>query len=180
MAKEKDELVEGLEVAATEDQKEVKVKKEQTAEEVAQIEAGAAKIKEFGVSEKFAKVMDALVTVWNGNDKDVLSAKKEEVIKSFGGSDSLKDYIDGDFQTELSAIQGTAKVSSILNNIKSFYARRAGSTKVKTLQVNIAGTLYSVDAAYFAEIAAFTREEKRELLLAHANTTVVTAVPEIL
>lgn len=160
--------------------KEAKSKKEQTPEELAQVEAGVLKVKEFGVSEKFALVMNTLVPVWNGADKDILSAKKEEVIKAFGGSDILKDYVDGEFQTELSAIQGTAKVASIMNNIKSFYARRAGSTKIKTLQVNIAGTLYSVDANYFAEIKDFTREEKRELLLAHAVTTVVTAVPEIL
>jgi len=180
MSKENADLIASdLEEGAVAETKEVKAKKEQTPEDVAQIEAGVAKIKEFGVSEKFAQVME-LATAWNGTDKDVLAAAKESLIKTFGGSDSLKDYVDGEFQKELSDIQGTAKVASILNNIKSFYARRAGAVKVKTLQVNILGTLYSVSAEYFVEIGAFSKEEKRELLLAHPNTTLVTTVAEIL
>ena len=144
------------------------------------IKAGIAKIKQFGVGTKFALVMDNLAVAWNSGDKDVLTANKEALMKEFGGSENLKDYIDGDFQAELTEIQGTAKVCSILNNVKSFYARRATTTKAKTVQVNIGGTLYNVDAAYYAEIANETRETKRELLLAHAGTQVATSVPEVL
>jgi len=182
-------LTDGLEAAttttetttdATTTDATTKVKKEQTPEELAVITAGIAKIKEFGVSEKFAKVMDTLCPAWNDTDKDTLTARKEEVIKEFGGSEALKDYVDTDFQKELQAIQGTAKVASILNNIKSFYARRTSTGKTKTVQVNISGTLYNVDAAYYAEISSQPKDVKKELLLAHAGTVEATNICEIL
>ena len=186
MSNEKDALVEGLDESpvtnTTTETPEAgtKTKKDQTPEELATINAGIAKIKEFGVSEKFAKVMDILCPVWNDTDKDTLTTRKEEVIKDFGGSEALKDYIDADFQKELQAIQGTAKVASILNNIKSFYARRTSTGKTKTVQVNISGTLYNVDAAYYAEISSQPKDVKKELLLAHAGTVEATNICEIL
>lgn len=177
MAKEKLEDL-GLEEGTVEST-DKKIEKVQTPEELAMIVAGMEKVNAFGVSAKFAQVM-ALVPVWNSGDKDALATAKETVINQFGGSESLKDYVDADFQSELNAILGTAKVGSILNNIKSFYARRARTAKSKTIQVNIAGTIYAVDANYYNEIASVSKEEKRELLLAHAGTKVMENIPEIL
>lgn len=180
MSKEK-EILEGLEEnqgnqnsEATETKKE----KVQTPEELASIVAGIAKIKEFGVSEKFATVME-LVAEWNG-DKAVLSVKKEEVIAKFEGSEKLKDYVDTDFQKELAAIQGIAKTASILNNIKAFYARRAATAKTKFIQVNISGTIYNVNSTFYAELNGKGTQEKRDLILAHADTVEAPVVAEIL
>ena len=179
MAKEKLDQDLGLEEAMeAPEQKPTKKEKVQTPEELEIVNAGVELVKKFGVSDEFSQVME-LVPFWNG-EKDVLSTKKEEVITKFGGSDKLKDYVDGPFQEELKGILGTAKVGSILNNIKSFYARRASSTKTKFTQVNIGGTLYNVDAEYYNSITALPREEKRELLLAHSATKQMENIPEIL
>ena len=84
MSKENEDklgLGEGLEDVGTDIQSEAtetKKEKIQTAEELAVIVAGIEKIKQFGVSERFAQVME-LVPEWNG-DKTALSIKKEEVI----------------------------------------------------------------------------------------------------
>ena len=184
MSKENEDklgLGEGLEDVGTDIQSEAtetKKEKIQSAEELAAIVAGIEKIKQFGVSERFAQVME-LVPEWNG-DKAALSIKKEEVIAKFDGSEKLKDYVDSDFQKELAAIQGIAKTASILNNIKAFYARRAGTTKTKLIQLNIAGTIYNVNAAYYAEIAGKGVQEKRDLLLNHSDTAPAPIVAEIL
>ncbi len=175
----KDNLEEGLEInqveTVTTKTKKVKI---QTPEELAVIVAGIELIKKFGVSEKFALVVD-ITPFWNG-DKEELSAKKEELIKAFEGSDKLKDYVDGEFQEELNGILGTAKIGSILNNFKSFYARRPSSKKAKLTQVNIAGTIHNVNTDYFVSIGDLPKEEKRELLLKHPDTKVVENIPEIL
>lgn len=182
MSKKENEAViaDGLEVAENVSQPEQKEKKEkiQTPEEVEVIEAGMALVKKFGVSEKFETVM-GLAPFWNG-DKEVLSLKKEEVIKFFGGSDKLKDYVDTEFQTELNGILGTAKVGSILNNVKSFYARRQSTGKTKYVQVNISNVIYNVDADYYNSIAALPKEEKREMILAHGATKKVENTIEVL
>lgn len=181
MSKENKEAVmaEGLEMADAPEVKETaKKEKIQTPEEVEVIEAGMALVKKFGVSEKFEVVM-GLAPFWNG-DKEVLSAKKEEVIKFFGGSDKLKDYVDGEFQVELNGILGTAKVGSILNNVKSFYARRQSTGKTKYVQVNISNVIYNVDAEYYNSIAALPKEEKREMILAHGATKKVENTIEVL
>ena len=175
--------IDGLEEASNDlnNTTDKKVKKEQTAEERTMLEAGIAQLQEIGVSENLKKVL-SLVPEWNG-DKENLSAVKETVIAGFGGSDKLKDYIDGPFQDEVLAFQGIAKTMPVLNNIKSFYARRenAGTTrKVKTVQVSIAGITYNVDAAYRDEIAALPAEERKELLLAHAGTKKAEVIEEII
>ncbi|MCK9417239.1 hypothetical protein M0Q97_11370 [Candidatus Dojkabacteria bacterium] len=182
MSKEKNEAVkaDGLEMAETAVETTTTTKKEkiQTKEEIEVIEAGMALVKKFGVSEKFEMVM-GLAPFWNG-DKEVLSTKKEEVIKFFGGSDKLKDFVDGEFQTELNGILGTAKVGSILNNVKSFYARRQSTGRTKYVQVNISNVIYNVDAEYYNSIGTLPKEEKRELILAHPGTKEVENTIEVL
>lgn len=173
--------VEGLEtaevVAETADKK---VKKVQTAEEREILVAGVAKIREIGVSEQFSKVLD-LVAEWNG-EKEVLSLAKESVIESFDGSDKLKDFIDGAFQTEVLGFLGLAKAIPVLNNIKAFYARRENTgtgKKVKTVQVAIEGTTYTVNAEYRETLKDLSSEEKKQLLLSHPDTKKAAIIEEI-
>jgi hypothetical protein len=172
MGKEKDLQVDDLETVATEQAAEVKTKKEKTPptpEEIAALIAASEKVKQFGVTPEFAKVME-LVPQWH--DTEANKDKKAEVSAFFGGSDKLKDYIDGPFQAELAVINGLSKVASTMNNIKSFYARREGTSKpkVKTSQVNIGGKFYLVNAEYLASLTGVESAEKIELLLAHADT----------
>lgn len=186
MAKNEEmDLAAGLEegVAGTEPTQEEKTtrrRKEQTPEDVEAIVAGVEKLKELGISEKTAIILTNLAPVWNGSDKEAIQAAKEVVINAFGGSENLKDFIDADFQKEFLPFLGIARVVPIANNIKSFYARRSSSKKPATVQVNIGGTLYNVEKAYYESIADKSKEEKRELLLAHPATVKAGDVPEIL
>lgn len=161
-----------------------KAKKELTAEEIAEqkaaLEAGVAKITEFGVSEKFAKVL-ALVVDWTfpATPED-LDAAKTAAIENFGGSEAWKDYISEEFEAELSLFQGLNKATSMLNNIRSFYSRRASTAgtrkKSKLMQITISGVNYNVSEEYFAEVAELGRDEKIEKLLAHPATVKVEAI----
>jgi len=171
-------VVEGLEVAevvvpAT-DEKVAKEKKVQTPEEEAVLVAGVAKLREIGIDEKLSLVLD-LVSGWNG-DKTELTAKKDAVIKAFEGSENLKNYIDGDFQTAMVPFQGIAKVIPVLNNIKSFYARRENAVstkKAKLVQISIGGVIYNVDPTYMESVADQPKDVRKELILAHASTVKV-------
>lgn len=177
MTKE-NEMVAGLE-PTTEMEGKKRVKRVQTAEEREVLVAGVQKLGQLGVSENLQKVL-AIVPYWNG-DKETLAAAKEAMIEAFGGSENLKDFIGGDFMEELKPYLGIAKVTPILNNIKSFYARRASSGhKTATMQVNIGGVFYKVDKTYFDSLADKSNEEKRELLLQHEKTTRIDNIPEIL
>jgi hypothetical protein len=151
----------------TEGTKKSKEPKELTPEEVAGLTAAVAKIKEFGVSENFSKVLD-LVPVWH--DKDASAAVKTSVIEGFGGSEAFKNYIDGDFQAELAVINGLQKAASTMNNIKSFYARRATTAKPKMIQVSIGGDLYEVNADFLASLSGMDAASKRPALLANPDT----------
>lgn len=167
----KDNLTEGLEameeVAAEKETKAKKEKKEMTPEELEALKAACDKVKAFGVSDNFAKVME-LVPVWH--DKEASAPIKEAVANAFGGSDKFKDYIDGEFQEELAVINGLNKVASTLNNIKAFYARRESSKKAKTQLVMIGGKYYQVNSEFYASLADKSADEKREALLNHADT----------
>lgn len=176
----KENLEAGLEQAQVAEEKKARVKRVQTAEEREVLVAGVEKLKELGVSENLQKVL-AIVPEWNG-EKEALSAHKEALIESFGGSEGLKDFIDGDFMSEITPYLGITKITPVLNNIRSFYARRASSSTTKTayMQVTIGGVFYKVDKNYFATLAGKSNEEKRELLLGHEKTVKVDDVPEIL
>jgi len=179
MSKEEVLPVEGLEegvVTATDVTTEEvkKEKKVQTPEEEAILVAGVAKLREIGIDEKLSVVLD-LVSGWNG-DKTELTAKKDAVIKAFEGSDNLKNYIDGDFQTAMVPFQGISKVMPVLNNIKSFYARRENAVstkKAKLVQISISGVIYNVDPIYMDSVAAEPKDVRKALILAHASTVKV-------
>lgn len=173
-----EEAMETVEAQATE--KTTTRRKEQTPEDVETIVAGVNKLVELGISEKAAIILKNLAPVWNGSDKEAIAAAKEEVIKAFEGSENLKDFIDGDFQSEFQPFFGIAKVMPIANNIKSFYARRNSVKKPATAHVSIDGVLYSVDKAYYETLAGKSSTEKRELLLAHPATVKSEDIPEIL
>lgn len=176
-----EEVVAGAETVVTE--KAPKVKKEQTPEELAVIVAGVAQFKTVGVSENLAKVLE-LVPAWNATEEEKAAAKTA-VIDAFGGSENLKNYIDTDFIAEVLGFQGIAKAIPVLNNIKSFYARReasAGTTstkKVKLTQVSIGGVIYNVSVDYYEEIKALPAGERKALLLAHPSTATVNVAEEI-
>lgn len=168
----KEALEAGLEESATTQVvTEKKVKALPTAEEIKALEQACEKIRQFGVSDEFARTMK-MVPMWD--DKEANKPVKDEVIASFGGSETFKTYVDGPFQDELAVIAGLGKTLSILNNVKSFYARREGtspkSKKAKMSAVNINNTPYLVNAEYLASLSSYTKDEKRELLLAHADT----------
>lgn len=158
-----------------------KAKKVVTAEEVAGMVAAIEVLKEAGVvSEKFQQVLK-LVPNWH--DTEANKEVKKEVIESFGGSEEFKNYIDDEFQKELAAIAGFVKLGSTLNNIKSFYARRANKatkkSKVKTSIVNINGTSYNVSVELLTELkedGTLSQSEKYERILNDANTTQVEVV----
>ena len=111
---------------------------------------------------------------------NAVSSNKEEVMEFFGGSDKLKDYVDGEYQEELVALTGFARFATILNNVKSFYARRSTKRPSKaSVQVTISGNLYSVNKAYLESIADMDKEAKREALLAHAETKPVETIESL-
>ena len=170
-----DEMMEGLEPVQAEVTKTKKEKKVQTAEEREVLVVGVEKLKELGVSENLQKVL-VLATDWNA-DKETLGVAKEATIESFGGSDAMKDYISGEFTDEFKPWMGISKLMPILNNIRSFYARRASnstgtSRSKKTTQVRIAGDFYKVNKEYFDSLVAEgkSKDEIKELILTHADT----------
>lgn len=177
-----EEMTQGLEDAAvaTVEEKTTRRRKEQTPEDVETINAGVAKLRELGVSDKTLVILENLAPVWNGSDKEAIALAKATVIEHFGGSDALKDFVDGDFQAELQAFNGIAKLMPISNNIKSFYARRPTSKKVATIQVNIGGVLYSVDKAFYESLADMDKAEKKEAIMNHESFKKVGDIPEIL
>ena len=176
MSKEKVDAS-GLE-GAGEETKEVKVKKELTQEEVAAIASAVETLKSTGVvSEKMAKVLE-MAPMWHNTDAN--KSVKESVIEFFGDSEKLKDYVDTDFQEELLVLAGFAKLATTANNIKSFYARRSQKRPSKaSVQITIAGNLYAVNKVYLESISVMSKEEKRKLLLAHADTKPVETIESL-
>lgn len=172
-----DQLETGADVATETATK--KEKKVVTAEELAAITAATEKIVEFGVSENFAKVLP-LVAVWH--DTELAAPVKAEVIEAFGGSEAFKDYIGGEFETELAVISGIGKSVSVLNNVKSFYKRRGDGTarvskkKTPVIQINIGGEPYTISQTYYESIVSLPNEEKKALLLAHPDTKKAEAI----
>lgn len=153
------------------DVKAKKAKRAVTPEEVEGMKEAVAFVSQAGfVSEKAAKLL-SLVPLWH--DTEANKAVKEEVIEFFGGIDTFKDYVDSEFEAELLKLRGLGSLGTVGNTIKHFYARRksTGASKA-TVQVNIGGTVYSVNKAYLAEIADKSNDEKKELLLAHPQTKV--------
>lgn len=170
-----------MEVETIEAAEAKRTRKVQTVEEKEILEAGVALMKEIGVSEKLGKLLN-LVSEWNG-EKETVAPVKEAVIEAFGGSENLKDYAGSELSEDMKAFQGISKAIPVLNNIKSFYARRenvVSTKKGKTVQVSIAGTTYNVDANYRDEIAELPASERKELLLAHARTTKADVIEEII
>lgn len=182
MSQEIDEMTAGLEENAvnTTDKKTTRRRKEQTPEDVETIKAGVAKLVELGVSDNARVILENVAHVWNSEDKEAIALAKEEIIRHFGGSEALKDYVDNDAKNELMAFAGIAKIMPIWNNFCSFYARRQSVKKAASVQVNIGGVLYNVDKAYYNSLADKSKEEKRELLLAHEGTVKAGDIPEVL
>ncbi len=184
--KNAEELVEGLEAAATTsvetaEEKESRTRKEQTPEEREVLVAGAEKLKALGVNAEMQNLL-ILAVDWNA-DKATQTAAKEAVITAFAGSENLKNFVGDDFQKEILPWLGIAKLIPVLNNIKSFYARRDGATstkKTKFVQVSISAVMYNVDANYMQEISGLPPAERKALILAHPATNQMEVIEEIL
>lgn len=171
MTESKNESLEGLEEQENVETTTKKSRKVQTVEEKEVLEAGVAQMQEIGVSENLEKVL-ALVDTWNGGDKEALAEAKKTAVEAFGGSDVLKDYIGGDFKEEIKSFNGIAKTMPVLNNIKAFYERRktTATRKAKPVQISIDGVTYNINPNYREEIKDLPKEERKELLLKHADT----------
>lgn len=177
MSKGKQVEATGLDVASEVTEK-TSTKKVQTQEDKETLVAGVELLVKMGVPEKLAKVLP-LVPEWNG-EKENLQSVKEAVIESFEGSEKLKDYFDTEFAAEVQAFQGIAKAMPVLNNIKAFYARRESTKKAKLVQILISGTIYMVNSAYMAETASMPAEERKQLILSHADTKKADVAEELL
>lgn len=141
-----------------------------TAEELANLNAGLELLAKLGLEEKALKVLKVLVPAWYGEDKEALKEAKTEIQTEFGGADKFKEFINGDFREALAPYAGIVKIIPVANNIATFYAHRATTSK-KSQVVSIAGEHYRVNSAYLASLAAdMPTEERRQLLLSHPDT----------
>lgn len=168
----KDLEVEGLEQEQAVVETVDSAKEEKRLEKDASVKAGVEALKEVGVSENLAKVLDA-ASSWYA-EKEEKDEAKATLIEAFGGTDALKDYATGDEMTnEIEKFANIGKALSTLTSVRHFYARRKGAKKSKKVAkqtISIGGELYQVSSAYLAEISDKPKEEKRDLLLAHADT----------
>lgn len=177
MAK-KEKIEEGLETAenpvegqepATERKKWVRT---QTEEDRNILVAGIAKMKEIGVSEKFAHILE-VVADWFGDDKELVAEQRKALVEAFEGSENLKDYLETDeFKAEFAGFYGISKVMPVFNNIKSYYSRREGVSrkKVKYSQVSIDGTVYNVNSEFMKTLVDMPRDERKKMVLEHPDT----------
>lgn len=167
-----------------EEQKKSRKVKTSTPEEVALHAQACEAIKEFGFSEKFQKLL-VVVPAWHNKDEN--AENKKELIESFGSSEALKDYIDSEeFAEELATLQNVSKVTSILNLVKAFYARRPKAEKAprvkkgKLAVINIDGELYHARVELINEVKELENKAERvEKLLADKYTTKVEAMVEL-
>lgn len=170
--------VEGLETIAVEEaapkKKYVRVQSE---EDRAILVAGVEQIKQIGVSENFAKILE-IVPDWFTSDKDLLAELRKNLVESFEGSENLKDYLETEeFKLEFDGFFGISKTMPVFNNIRSYYARRAGvakrTSKVKLSQVSIDGTVYNVDSEFMKGLVDMPRDERKKAILEHPATAKV-------
>ena len=132
--------------------------------------AGLEKLDELGLDPKALSVLKTLVPVWHDEDKEVVKEAKTAIQTEFGGSEEFKNFINDEFKEALAPFAGIVKIIPIANNIVTFYARRQGTSK-KMQTVSIDGTKYRVNSAYFASLdESLSKEERRELVLSHADT----------
>lgn len=181
MAKDKvdADALEGTELEnSTEETKAAKPVKEVTPEEIDATRNAIGVLSTAGViTEKMAKVLE-MAPMWH--DTAANAATKDAVQEFFGDSSKLKDYVDGDFQEELVALSGFAKLATTANNIKSFYARRSTKRPSKvSVQVTIGGELYSVNKAFLESLVDMDKTAKREALTAHAETKKVETIESL-
>lgn len=157
----------GLETAQEEKKK--VVRKEYSAEEIANIRAAAETLKSIGISADLEKVVDAAKD-WM--DKNAQADAKKRVLEAFGSPENLRAYLEGNFGTEFAALAGLRGLLTSINALAGYYKRREVTPKkrVKYVQISINGKLYSVNKDYMASIADKSRDERKELLLNHEDT----------
>ncbi len=132
----------------------------------------------FTPSENLVKVLTSgVVEAWNVDKEnqehvDQKAAAKEALIEAFGGSENLKAYCKDELKTDVENLRSFSDVTSVLSNIHHFYgrAKKPGKGKKAMHTITINNELYKVNTAYLASLADKPREEKIELVLAHADT----------
>ena len=163
-------------VEATEEKK--VVKRELSPEEIVKVNAAIASIKQ-NASEKFSAVLDAVVN-WNTENDEVRLQNRKDLVAKFGTSDDLKAYIKSDeFANEANPVLGMSKLAVVLNIIVSYYSRESQPRKKVAKQtIQIAGEYYSVNAEYLKSIMDLPKDERRKLILEHADTVKQTTIEE--
>jgi hypothetical protein len=152
-----------------------KEKRIQTTEEREILVKGLEAIKNSGASPELLKVAELAID-WN-SDKETTGIAKTVCIESFGDIEKLKDFTTSRIASEIDEFNAISKIVPVINNIKSFYARRPGvgprqpkTKKIPLVQLVIDNTTYSVNKSYFESLKDMPREEKRAAILAHADT----------
>lgn len=172
---ESNNVVEGKELKAK------KAKKEVTAEDIAYLEAGVAKITELGILSEEASRFLALVPMWH--DSEVSAPIKESVKALFAtetsdGTTEVRDFATEAFKVEIEDLKAMDKVLSRLNLIRAFYQRREvkegatrKSTSKKTKQISIDSVFYDVNEAFLTSLSKdLTRDEKVAAIMEHPQT----------
>ena len=168
-------------LASAEEVKTARAKKIQTAEERAQLVEASETLQMAGiVSGDFVKVLPLMVD-WNSETEE-LKAVKDAVIAEFGGSDKFKDFVGGEFTAIQDKLNAISRLVVAGNGVKSHYTRRntPRKGKVKTTTIFLNNMAHSVSVEYLASLAGISDAvEKRNLLLAHADTTKIEGIESL-
>lgn len=174
MSKDLENLVE--ETAENKEEKKRWERKPITAEEIEQVKAGIETLKKLGVSENYAKLLAAAPN-WYAEDKTVKEENRKALVDSFDGK--LKDYLESEeFVTEHARFSGITKLMAIVGNIVSYNSRRNYIPKDKMVEVSINGEVYTVNKKYMESIRELPKDERRKLLIEHADTKKASTIEE--
>jgi hypothetical protein len=133
-------------------------------------------------SDLVGKILN-IVEAWNQKDDQDISEIRKTFVESVNGSEVLKDLLaTEEVQNELAALNAVAKVMPIVNNITSYYARRANAgervRKSKFTQIRINDTSYHVNSEYYNSLSELSPVERQKLLLEHTDTTKIEIAEE--
>ena len=159
MSKDLENLVE--ETAENKEEKKRWERKPMTAEEIEQVKAGIETLKELGVSENYAKLLAAAPN-WYAEDKTVKDENRKALVDSFDDA----------------RFAGITKLMAIVGNIVSYNSRRTYIPKDKMVEVSINGEVYTVNKKYMESIRELPKDERRKLLLEHADTKKANTIEE--
>jgi len=182
----KPEELEELEEIVSEDIKEKK-RYERKSLDPKLVEKGIETIKLLDPSDFIVKLLD-IVQPWNLKDDDEtvksnIAEIRKNFVESVGGSEKLKDTLEQeDIKKELENLNALAKTMPIINNITSYYARRANAgqrvRKAKYTQIRINNTTYQVNSEYYLSLSELSSAERQKMLLEHPDTKKIEIIEE--